>query len=559
MHLVSHVREDASGESHRTALVVSPEWAGDTPERPGEPTGFALLDTHVELALSDRDYRFVLAELDTLKAYLDTYPQRWADLRPLVDDGRVELVAAMDTGAGTAHATAETTIRGIADGIGYHRDILGGDPVTAWLVDVVRPDPQFPGYLADAGLTNSVWRRGLSDPEGVQHQLVGVRAPDDSAAAPSEFEWISPSGHGVLTHAMPGDHSATWWLYSVTTLADAEQAVYAMYRILRPAAVTQAPAAARRRGRHAAEPLGDGGAPVVEREVRLAKVRVQYAAGVLHRGAGRTRRRRSPAEPAVAGPARRPTAPRRHRASARVRRSERPRSPRPMRRNWRRHAHCSGSVAIRRAVWTQVWRLLGSAAGPDAVSDPALDQAYIDLLGVCREAYDRASRVRDAALDVLVDRIDTSGEGAAVVVVNTLSFDRSDLVRVPDCPAGRVVDDRGNPVPAARDRGTLVFRADDVPASGWRTYRLRTGHPTPRAWSAAPGRTVTNERYAGDGRPGPRRRTHIDRRSRVGSRARPGRRRGERVGAVRRRRPRQPRRRLWNHHGRDEAGDRSAR
>ncbi len=129
------------------------------------------------------------------------------------------------------------------------------------------------------------------------------------------------------------------------------------------------------------------------------------------------------------------------------------------------------------------------------MSDPAADQAYIDLLGVCREAYDRASRVRDAALDVLVDRIDTSGEGAAVVVANTLSFDRSDLVRVPDCPAGRVVDDRGNPLPAARDRGTLVFRADDVPASGWRTYRLRTGHPTPRAWSAALGRTVTNERY----------------------------------------------------------------
>ena len=49
----------------------------------------------------------------------------------------------------------ETTIRNLVYGIGYQRDILGGDPQTAWQLDVFGHDPQFPGLVADAGLTSS--------------------------------------------------------------------------------------------------------------------------------------------------------------------------------------------------------------------------------------------------------------------------------------------------------------------------------------------------------------------------------------------------------------------
>ena len=40
----------------------------------------------------------------------------------------------------------------------------------------------------------------------------------------SEFEWIAPSGRGLLTHYMPAHYSAGWWMDSAATLAEAENA-----------------------------------------------------------------------------------------------------------------------------------------------------------------------------------------------------------------------------------------------------------------------------------------------------------------------------------------------
>ena len=56
--------------------------------------------------------------------------------------------------------SAETTIRNAIYGVGYQRDVLGGSPATAWQLDAFGHDPQFPGIMADAGLTSSSWARG---------------------------------------------------------------------------------------------------------------------------------------------------------------------------------------------------------------------------------------------------------------------------------------------------------------------------------------------------------------------------------------------------------------
>ncbi|GAA3200809.1 NEW3 domain-containing protein [Nonomuraea roseoviolacea] len=105
--------------------------------------------------------------------------------------------------------------------------------------------------------------------------------------------------------------------------------------------------------------------------------------------------------------------------------------------------------------------------------------------------------MRDVSLEALVARVDTGGEGLAVVVANTLSFDRSApvAVRLPaGLDGGRVLDDTGARVPSVVDRGTLRFLAEDVPATGWRTWRLLPGPPEP-AWVPVPGVSVENGRY----------------------------------------------------------------
>ena len=101
----------------------------------------------------DPDYTFVLAEVDYLKPYWDTHPEDRAILRRLIAEGRVEIMGGTYNEPNTNLTSAETTIRNFVYGIGFQRDILGGDPQTAWQLDVFGHDPQFPGLAAEAGLT----------------------------------------------------------------------------------------------------------------------------------------------------------------------------------------------------------------------------------------------------------------------------------------------------------------------------------------------------------------------------------------------------------------------
>ena len=87
----------------------------------------------------------MLAELDYLKPFFDTLPESRADLRALIAEGRVEIIGGTYNEPNTNLTGAETTIRNIVYGIGYQRDILGGDPQNAWQLDVFGHDPQFPG------------------------------------------------------------------------------------------------------------------------------------------------------------------------------------------------------------------------------------------------------------------------------------------------------------------------------------------------------------------------------------------------------------------------------
>jgi alpha-mannosidase len=61
----------------------------------GQEPAFHLVRAHLETALKDADYKFVLAELDYLRPYWDACPQDRAALRELIADGRVELVGGM--------------------------------------------------------------------------------------------------------------------------------------------------------------------------------------------------------------------------------------------------------------------------------------------------------------------------------------------------------------------------------------------------------------------------------------------------------------------------------
>ncbi|MEV5412763.1 NEW3 domain-containing protein [Thermopolyspora sp. NPDC052614] len=501
MFLVSHFHYDPVWWNTQAAYTSPWEFlSGDATTRPlWERNGFALVDAHLDLALRDPVYKFVLAEIDYLKPYFDMHPERRADLRLLMGRGQVELVGGTYNEPNTNLTGAETTIRNIVYGVGYQRDILGGDPATAWQLDVFGHDPQFPGHLDAAGLSGSAWARGPFHQWGpIQKNFREAKNDARVMQFPSEFEWISPSGRGVLTHFMPHHYSAGWWMDASPDLETAERAVYELYAKLKPVGATK----------NLLLPVGTDYTPPnkwvteIHRSWAAKYVWPKFVCGTPRDFLDAVR-----AELAAKG----------------LRPSPQTRDMNPIYTGKdvsyidTKQAQRAGEVAAvdaeklatlavlegvgiyPAAALDKVWRQLAYGAHHDAITGSESDQVYIDLLAGWREAYDLAARVRDNALDALVSRIDTAGEGAAIVVANTLSFDRSALVsvRLPEDPGGvRVIDDTGAEVACVIDRGTLRFFAENVPAMGWRTWRLLPGASQAEpAWTPAAGTTIENARY----------------------------------------------------------------
>lgn len=233
MYMISHFHYDPVWWN--TQAAYTSVWREDPPGRCRQANGFDLVRAHLEMARREPDYKFVLAEVDYLKPFWDTHPEDRADLRRFLADGRIEVMGGTYNEPNTNLTGPETTVRNLVHGSGFQRAIMGADPATAWQLDAFGHDPQFPGMAADAGLTSSSWARG-------PHHQWGPMADDGDPGRmqfSSEFEWIAPSGRGLLTHYMPAHYAAGWWMDSAPTLHDAEVATYELFTKLKKVALTR--------------------------------------------------------------------------------------------------------------------------------------------------------------------------------------------------------------------------------------------------------------------------------------------------------------------------------
>ncbi|MYW63112.1 alpha-mannosidase [Streptomyces sp. SID8379] len=492
--MVPHFHYDPVWWNTQAAYTTTWDTAGETAQRfriDWQYTGFELMRLHLETARRDPDYKFVLAEVDYLKPYWDAHPQDRAHLRRLLAEGRVELMGGTYNEPNTNLTSAESTVRNLVYGIGFQRGIMGGDPQTAWQLDVFGHDPQFPGLAADAGLTSSSWARGpyhqwgpmLTDRD---REKDGWGDPS-TMQFPAEFEWLSPSGRGVLTHYMPAHYSAGWWMDSATSLADAEDAVLDLYRLMKKVAAT----------RNLLLPVGTDYTPPNR---WVTEIHRDFAARY-------TWPRLKCALPAEFFAAVRAELP----------------EPSPQTRDMNpvytgKDVSFIDTKQAQRAAETllteaetfatlasvetgadhpharidKAWRQLAYGAHHDAITGSESDQVYLDLLTGWREAYDTGREVLDVALSRL-----GSADGDAVTVFNPSAWPRTDLVRVHLTPPepgfqGWEFED-GTPLVLEHERhhadGTLaeadvVFLAADVPSLGYRVFRPRPSRTASR-WAPA--------------------------------------------------------------------------
>jgi len=493
MYMVSHFHYDPVWWNTQGAYTSV--WTEDPPGACKQNNAFALVAAHLEMARREPVYKFVLAEVDYLKPYFDAHPEDRADLLRFSAEGRVEVMGGTYNEPNTNLTGPETSIRNFVHGIGFQRDILGAHPATAWQLDVFGHDPQFPGMAADAGLTSSSWARGPHHQWGPMAQQKDGRGGDPRRMQfRSEFEWIAPSGLGLLTHYMPAHYAAGWWMDSSTSLAEAEQATYELFTELKSVALT----------RNVLLPVGTDYTPPnawvtdIHHDWNARYVWPRFVCAV-------------PAE---------------FFAAVRAELDERGTAASPQTRDMNpiytgkdvsfidtkqanraaedavlgaeRFSVFAGALADARypeAALAKAWVQLAWGAHHDAITGSESDQVYLDLLTGWRDAWDLGCAARANALRVLSGAV--RAELPSVVVWNPLAHSRTDIVTVhldePLSPGLRVVDASGVDVPACVADGghSVSWRVDGVGSLGWRSYRFVDGDAA--GWQPLQGDRIANE------------------------------------------------------------------
>ncbi len=489
MYMISHFHYDPVWWNTQGAYTSL--WTEDPPGRCKQNNAFALVATHLEMARRDPVYKFVLAEVDYLKPYFDAHPEDRSDLLRFIAEGRVEVMGGTYNEPNTNLTGPETSIRNFVHGIGFQRDVLGADPATAWQLDVFGHDPQFPGMAADAGLTSSSWARGP------HHQWGPMAGGGDPRRMQfrSEFEWIAPSGVGLLTHYMPAHYAAGWWMDSSTSLAEAEEATYELFRSLKSVALT----------RNVLLPVGTDYTPPnawvteIHRDWNARYLWPRFICAVPRDffAAVRTELRERGIAPSPQTRDMNPIYTGKDVSYIDTKQANRAAEDAVLgAERFATFAALLGGARYPEAALAKAWVQLAWGAHHDAITGSESDQVYLDLLTGWRDAWELGRAARGNALAVLSRAV--SADAPSVVVWNPLGHKRTDIVTVRlDEPAGgmlSVLDANGAALPALVDDDghSVSWRADGVDSVGWRTYQVVEGDSA-SGWQEVDGNEIGNE------------------------------------------------------------------
>ncbi|MER6083840.1 NEW3 domain-containing protein [Streptomyces sp. NPDC001833] len=500
MFMVSHFHYDPVWWNTQAAYTETWDVADD-PAGSGLPartfdsrgqSGMSLVRAHCDLARRDPLYTFVLAEVDYLKPYWDAFPEERAFLRQLIRSGRVEIMGGTYNEPNTNLTGAEATVRNALYGDGYQRAILGASPETAWQLDAFGHDPQFPGLMADAGVSSSSWARGPFHQWGPTLSVFGEEPRDPKRMQfPAEFDWIAPSGRGILTAYMVNHYGAGWRIDNAPTLPAAEAEALKLFEGLKQVALT----------RNVLLPVGGDYAPpcrwvmAIHRDWNARYVWPRFISGVP-RDFFAAVRAELESEGRKASPQTRDMNPvYTGKDVSYIDTKQAQRYGETLLADaeaWATLASLVTGHAYPDAALDKAWRQLVYGAHHDAITGSESDQVYIDLLTGWRELADLAETVHADATQALADSVEP-GTGPDLVVFNSATWRRRDVLTVDD-PGLVPVGDDSQPLPAVREKdGRLRVVVPEVPGIGLKALPLTAGSIP--EWVRGEGATIRNEFY----------------------------------------------------------------
>jgi hypothetical protein len=144
---------------------------------------------HLDRVRDDPSYSFALSECNNLIAMLNFRPERAAELRKRIREGRVELSNAFFLEPTVNLSGGEALVKMGVEGLRWQQRVMGVRPRTSWMIDVTGMHEQMAQIVAGLGLEALVYCR--LNPTG--STLHWIQSPDGSrilAISPGHYlEW----------------------------------------------------------------------------------------------------------------------------------------------------------------------------------------------------------------------------------------------------------------------------------------------------------------------------------------------------------------------------------
>jgi alpha-mannosidase len=423
-----------------------------------------ILRRAMDLLQRDPRYCFTQDQVYLIKTFFEKLnPTEQALFRKFVAEGRLELVGGMYVQPEVAEPHGECLVRQVLVGQAWLKQTFGLQSKIGWFIDTFGQTPQIPQVLARSGFTHVVFWRDIS-PEM------------DFASMPADFYWQSPDGTRLRAHWMPGGYSDHEKQCKMALEHHRTQHILMPHGgdVVRP---TEVSSEVEQVLRERMQSLG-----YTPAEIRVATTKVYFDA-VDAEGT------EFPVldcdfNPPFYGQDLRGTYDNRMPQKLLNRAAERSLMNAEMLSSL---ATLKGSVYPKPAL-DDLWEKLLFTQFHDTMGCSSSDPVFVTAMERLGAVQSRAENLSAGALETLVASGGLNGRQA--VVFNPLSFRRSALVRLPLPAEGveglGVVDVDGQPLPAVRvelEQGgaALEFMARDLPAVGYRAYRLGAAEVAPVA------------------------------------------------------------------------------
>lgn len=401
--------------------------------------------TVVELMDRYPEYRFVVSQAQHLAWIRDVYPDLWERMKQKIAEGRLEPTGSMWVEADCNIPSGESLVRQILYGKRFYREEFGIETNDVWLPDVFGYSAALPQIMARSGIRWFLTQKLSWN----QYNIL----PHHS------FLWEGIDGSRIFTHFPPADTysgavTPSELRHGMRNFKDHDHASRSLYLF----------------------GWGDGGggptAEMLESARRLADLD-----GLPRLSMDGARRFFTEAEADITEPAvwvgelylelHRGTYTSQAATKAGNRRAE---------------------MALREAeLWSslspeptpasrfeELWKLLLLHQFHDIIPGSGIHWVYQDTAEAHARILEETDDLVNSARSRLAQTIDTSGLSSPIVVFNSLSHPRTELVTVGDVPGdiAAAVDDTGEAGAVQRDRdGQLLFSAT-VPPCGYRVYDL---------------------------------------------------------------------------------------